>query len=72
MARIGTVRACRPWRLTRSSASLTECPEEYWLGISTTCTRSAPIASAAIVAVSAESMPPDSARITEPKPFLRT
>ena len=51
---------------------MTECSEEYRLGISTTCTRDGPMASAAIVAVSAESIPPDSARITERKPFLRT
>ena len=42
-ARSGTVLACTPCRLTRSSASPTECSEEYRLGISTTCTRSAPM-----------------------------
>ena len=72
IAAIGIVSACRPCRFTRSSASVTECSEEYRLGISTTCTRDGPMASAAIVAVSAESIPPDSARITERKPFLRT
>ncbi len=50
---------------------MTECSEEYRLGISTTCTLAGPIASAAIVAVSAESIPPDSARMTERNPFLR-
>jgi hypothetical protein len=67
-----TASACRPWRLTRSSASLTECAEEYRLGIRTTCTRCGPMASAAIVAVSAESIPPDRARMTEPNPFFST
>ena len=49
-----------------------EWSEEYRLGIRTTCTFDGPTASAAIVAVSAESIPPDSARITERNPFLRT
>ncbi len=40
--------------------------------MSTTCTRSGPIASAAIVALSAESIPPDRPRITEPNLFLPT
>ena len=69
---IGTVLACSSCRLARSSASPTECPEEYLLGISTTCTCSGPSASAAMVATSAESIPPDRPRITERKPFFRT
>ena len=72
MAAIGTVRACSPCRLASSSASPTECSEEYRLGMSTTWTASGPSASAAIVATSAESIPPDRPRMTERKPFLRT
>ena len=69
---IGTSDQCSPWRLARSSASVTECSELQALGMPTTCTASAPSASQAIVATSAESMPPDSPRTTERKPFLRT
>ena len=72
MGPIGTMRACSFWRITRSSASLTECPEEYRLGISTVCTLSEPSASAAMVAVSAESMPPDRPRMTDRNRFLTT
>ena len=72
MAAMGTTAACSPCRLTRSSASPTECSEEYRLGISTTCTCSGPSASVAMVATSAESIPPDRPRITERNPFFRT
>ena len=72
MAWIGTVRAWTPCRFTRSSASPTECSEECRLGISTTCTFCGPMASAAIVAVSAESIPPDRARIADANLFLAT
>ena len=40
--------------------------------MTTVYTLSGPTASAAIVAVRAESMPPDNPRITERNPFLRT
>jgi hypothetical protein len=59
-------------RAARSSASEREWSEEYDDGIETPCTFAAPIASQAIAATSAESMPPDSPRITERNPFLRT
>jgi len=42
------------------------------LGNATVCTLSAPSASTAIVATSAESMPPESPSATEENPFLRT
>ena len=66
------VRALIPCRSTRSSASLTEWPDDHLLGIRITCTFSGPTASAAIVATSAESIPPDSASSTDLNPFLRT
>lgn len=49
-----------------------ECCEEYRLGIETQCTFSAPRASTAIAATSAESIPPERPISTEAKPFLRT
>ncbi len=70
MPSMGTSREWSPCRSTRSRASPTEWSEEWREGMSTTCTRSGPTASAAIVAVSAESMPPDRPRMTDPKPFL--
>ena len=72
MSWIAIVRACTPCRLTRSSASVTEWSDDHRIGIRITCTFSGPIASAAIVAVRAESIPPDSARMTDRNPFLRT
>ncbi len=72
MSAIGTILALIPCRSTSSWASLTEWSEEWRGGISTACTRSGPRASEAIVAVSAESIPPDRPRMTEPKPFLAT
>ena len=59
-------------RSARSSASVRECSEEYADGIDTPYTCSAPIASQAIVATNAESMPPDNPRITERNPFFST
>jgi hypothetical protein len=68
----GTVSKCSPVRPARSAASLLEWSEEYSLGIETAYTFCAPRASTAIAATSAESMPPESPKITEPKPFLAT
>jgi hypothetical protein len=45
---------------------------EYGEGIETQVTRSGPSASAATMATSAESIPPDSASTTWAKPFLST
>ena len=61
-----------PIRAARSDASSRECREENDDGIDTPTTFSPPIASAAITASSAESMPPDIPRTTEENPFLRT
>ena len=46
--------------------------EEYLLGIEMPWTFSPPIASAAMAATSAESMPPEMPNVTERNPFLRT
>ena len=59
-----------PNRLARSSASVLECSEENRDGIETPRTESGPRASAAMTAVSAESMPPDSPITTCVKPVL--
>ena len=72
MGSISTVRIFKPIRCAESSASVFECAEEYLDGIETPCTFVAPIASAAIAATRAESMPPDSPRTTDLKPFLVT
>ena len=56
----------------RACASSTEWPDEYLLGIATPLTRLAPSASIAIAATNAESMPPESPRTTDLKPFLPT
>ena len=61
-----------PSRSARSDASSCECCEEYLLGMETPYTFSPPIASAAMAATSAESMPPDMPNVTDRKPFLRT
>ena len=53
-------------------ASATEPSDEYRLGMVTPHTASGPRASAAMAAVSAESMPPDRPSTTCEKPFLRT
>ena len=53
-------------------ASEIEWLDEYLLGIATPLTHLAPIASIAIAATSAESMPPDSPTTTLRKPFLAT
>ena len=49
-----------------------EWSEENTLGIETPYTFSAPIASAATAATTAESMPPDIPSTTDRKPFLWT
>ncbi len=69
---IGTVRKCSPVRRASSAASLFECSEEYFDGIDTPYTCSAPSASQAMAATSAESMPPDRPISTERKPFFST
>ena len=69
---IGTTDQCRPWRWARSSASVTEWSDDHSLGMPTTCTRSEPSASRAIVATSAESMPPDRPSTTERNRFFST
>ena len=51
---------------------MTECELLQSLGIPTTCTRSGPSASQAIVATSALSMPPDRPSTTERKRFFST
>ena len=59
-----------PLRSARSSASSLDPSDEYLEGIETPNTFSAPIASAAIVAQTAESIPPLSPRTTELKLFF--
>ena len=59
-------------RSARSAASDLECSDEYSLGMETQTTRSGPSASTATAATTAESMPPDSATTTAPKPFFST
>ena len=58
--------------LASSAASVNEWSDEYRLGRPTPKTRSAPIASEAIAATRAESMPPESPRITDLNLFFST
>ena len=69
---IATSRYFAPMRRARSSASERECSEEYALGSAIPCTLAPPIASAAIAATTAESIPPDTPSTTERNPFLTT
>ena len=59
-----------PSRLAESSASESECSLDHFDGSPTPYTRSAPSASTASAATSAESMPPDMPSTTEGMPFL--
>ena len=61
-----------PSRCAHSTASVTLPGDEYGEGIARARTSPGPSASAASVATSAESTPPDSPTTTSPKPFLRT
>ncbi len=56
--------------IARASARVPS--DEYGEGMDTHTTRSAPRASTATMATSAESIPPDSAITTRSKPFLCT
>ena len=58
--------------MAKSWASLTECSDEYGLGIDTPFTLFAPSASTAIAATSAESIPPLSPSTTDSILFFRT
>ncbi len=69
---IGITVCVTPVRLASSAASSTDPADEWIDGIATVCTCSAPRASTAIAATSAESMPPDRPSTTEVNPFLRT
>ena len=61
-----------PRRSVTSIASVTEAGLEYGEGIARARTASGPRASAASVATSAESIPPESPSVTSRKPFFRT
>ncbi len=69
---IGTVSVRMPRLPASSSASVTLPSLENRDGMSTPVTCSGPSASAAIVATSDESMPPEIATNTSCNPFLRT
>ena len=69
---IATVSSRIPRRSATSIASVTDPGLEYGDGIARARTASGPRASAASVATSAESIPPESPSVTSRKPFLRT
>ena len=69
---MGTVVEPIPRFVTSDEASSIEPVEEKRDGINTPCTRAGPRASAAIVATSEESTPPDKPTSTSVKPFLQT
>ena len=69
---ISTIRKLSPIRSAESFASDFECSDEYFEGIEMPYTFLAPIASAAIAATSAESMPPDNPSAIDLKPFFCT
>ncbi len=69
---MGTVSIRMPSRFAQSTASSTLSGEECMEGIASARTASAPSASTASVATSAESMPPDIPMTTSVKPFLCT
>ncbi len=66
------VRSSMPVASHSAWASVFEPSEEYRLGIDTACTRSGPMASAAMRATREESMPPERPNTTSVKPFLVT
>ena len=68
---IGTSAYRHPIRSASSFASSSECCDEYFPGSAMPVTLDAPIALAAITAVSAESIPPESPRQTDLKPVFR-
>ena len=60
-------------RFSLTSRASSRVPsDEYRDGMETVCTRSDPSASAAMAAVTAESIPPEIATTTSPKPFFVT
>ncbi|CAM5316410.1 hypothetical protein SFUMM280S_03806 [Streptomyces fumanus] len=59
-------------RRASSAASSLECSEEYFDGMETPYTFSAPTASQARAATREESMPPERPISTDRKPFLAT
>ena len=71
-ASIGISRKSTPRFSLTSRASSRVASDEKRDGIETVCTRSAPSASAAIAAVSAESIPPEIEMTTSWKPFFST
>ena len=69
---IGTMSIRAPSRRAHSSASSVLSGDEYTDGIASRRTAPGPRASAASVATSAESIPPDMPTTTSRNPFLRT
>ena len=69
---MGTVWVAVPRLAARASESLTEPGLEYGEGMSTQVTLAGPRASAAMAAVSAESMPPERPITAREKPHLCT